>query len=268
MARRPFDAGWLAQELVSQIGAAAGPSDACILIWLITVACEKISLFLPREDTALRLLIRRRTELSERLAGEIDERTFYESETAILDEDDLEIAAPIPTYLSSFEAALLDFSLASKEAGQPWLTYEEAAKLFDERAAEARTELSITRRHLMQVVATLTCSLGMVASIALWLALRSAAIDRTIANPAAVALASFFLAVATRVASRAITPLTEPLGIFFATLTLLASAVAIDEASRRPFISDIGGLVTGTLIAGGAAVLWGLLRRLSESKHR
>ncbi len=270
IARRLFDSAWLVQELVSQIGGAAGPSDACVLIWLITVACEKISLFLPPEDSALQVLIRRRTELSQRLAGEIDERTFRDPEPSTFEEDDLEIAPPIQIYLTSFEAVLLDFALATRDAGQPWLTYEEAANLFDERAVEARTELAAARHRLLGIVAMLFCSLGVVAGIALWQTLRSSGIERSVANPAAIALVCLFLTMAVGVAARGDigAQLAEPLGIFFVSLALLASAVAINQTSRRPYISDVGGLVAVILIATIAAVLWALVKRWASSRHR
>lgn len=262
IAQRPFNSAWLVQELVSQIGAAAGPSDACILIWLITVACEKISLFLPRNDSALQVLLRRRSELAERLAGEIDDQTFREPEASEFDPDETDITQNGQVYLSSFEAVLLDFGLASREPSHPWITYEEAERLFGQQAAQARADLDIARDKLLSLAAILMASLGLAASVALWFALRSADIGRSVANPAAVALASIFLMVAIRLVTNATNRgLFEPFGIFFGTLTLLAVAVAVNQSLRKPYISDVGGLAAGALIAAGAAVLWGLLKR-------
>jgi len=269
IARQPFDSAWLVQELVSQIGSAAGPSDACVLIWLITVACEKISLFLPKEDSALKVLVRRRSELSERLVGEIDERTFQNPEISEFEEDDPEIASPIQTYLSSFEAVLLDFSFASRETGQPWLTYEEAAKLFDERTVKAYTDSAAMRRRFLRTIAILTGSLGVVVGVALWQALRAAGIGQPVANPAAIALTSLLLMVAVRVVAQrgADAPAAESGGIFFASLALLSAVVAIDQALRKPFISDVGGLAAGILIAAAAAVVWGLFKRSNNTRR-
>jgi hypothetical protein len=62
-------------------------------------------------------------------------------------------------------------------------------------------------------------------------------------------------------ANSAKSALFEALGIFFGTLALVAAAVAINQSLEKPFISDVGGLAAGALIAAGAAVLWALLKR-------
>ena len=262
VARRPSSSAWLVQELVSQVGAAAGPSDACILIWLITVACEKLLLSLSKSDSALQVLFRRRSELTERLAGEIDDQTFREPRAYELDPDEMDIACSRQVYLSSFEAVLLDFGLASREPSHPWVTYEEAERLFGQRAAEERANLEATRGKLLWLAGVLMAALGVIASVALWFALRSAHVDRPAANPAAVALGSMFLVIALRFGvNSAKSALFEALGIFFGTLALVAAAVAINQSLEKPFISDVGGLAAGALIAAGAAVLWALLKR-------
>jgi len=262
IAQRSFNSAWLAEELVSQIGAAAGPSDSCILVWLITVSCEKMSLFLSKEDSALQVLFRRRSELTERLAGEIDDQTFREPEAPEFDPDDIDVARGSQIYLSSFEAVLLDFALASREPSHPWVTYEEAESLFGQQAERARAELDATRRRLLQLVTVLIAALSLAASVALWFALRSNHIDKSVANPAAVALASAGFMVATRSGVSVTNPtLFDALGIFFGTLMLLAAAVAVNQALRKPYISDVGGLVAGALIASGAVLLWALLKR-------
>jgi hypothetical protein len=267
LTHQPFDAAWLVQELISGIGATAGPSDTCILIWLITAACEKIPLFLPRDDNAFQILIRRRSEFSDRLAGEIDEITFRGPENIEFDEDDLEIAPPPQTYLSSFEALLLDFAFASREEAEPWLTYREASKLFGEDAAAARIELGNMEHRFLRIVGTLIGFIGITASVILWLTMRNAGLNMATANPAAVALTALMFSIATGVTFRGHKqgPFGEPLGIFFASLALLATAVAINQTLRSPFISDVGGLTVGTLVAALAAVLWAIIKRSPKS---
>lgn len=259
IAQRSFNPSWLTQELVSQMGAGAGSSDACILIWLTTVACEKISLFLSKEDSGLQVLFRYRSELTERLAGEIDDRTFREPD---LPEFDAEVTRQDQTYLSSFEAGLLDFGLASGEPSRPWLTYEEAINLFDERGVQTRTELNSMQRRLRLRLAILTGLLGLVSSLALWLLLRRVDVGNSVADPAAVSLVALLVMIAVRFAPATRNNiLFESLGVFFTSLALLSAVVAVNQSLRKPYISDVGGLVAGTLIAAAAAVLWGFVRR-------
>jgi hypothetical protein len=262
IAQSNFNPNWLAQELVGQIGTAAGPSDACILIWLTTVACEKVSRFIGKEDSGLQVLFRHRGELTERLAGEIDDRTFREPDPSEFDPEDTEMTLKEQIYLSSFEAGLLDFGLASKEPGHPWLTYEEAGNLFDKQAAHARAELDSIRRRLHLYLATLAGLLGFFSSLTLWLLLRRAHVVDSVANPAAVGLASllFMTAVKSIICTR-YSDLCESIGVFFASLALLAAAVAVNQSLRKPYIGDVGGLIAGTLIATAAAVVWGFVKR-------
>jgi len=221
-----------------------------------------MSLFLSKEDSALQVLFRRRSELTERLAGEIDDQTFREPDEPEFDLDDIDAARSSQIYLSSFEAVLLDFALASREPSHPWVTYEEAESLFGQQAERAWAELDATRRRLLRLAAVLIAAVSLAASVALWFALRSNHIDRSVANPAAVALASAGFMVATRSGVSAANPtLFDALGIFFGTLMLLAAAVAINQTLRKPYISDVGGLVAGALIASGAVLLWALLKR-------
>jgi hypothetical protein len=62
---------------------------------------------------------------------------------------------------------LLDFVLASREPCHPWVTYEEAANLFGERAAQERANLEVIRGRLLRLAAVLMGTLGVVASVAL-----------------------------------------------------------------------------------------------------
>jgi hypothetical protein len=242
--------------------AAAGPSDACILIWLTTVACEKITSFMPKDDSGLQVLFRRRSELTERLAGEIDDRTFREPDPSEFDPERDEIERGQQIYLSTFEAALMDCALASREPSHPWLTYEEANKLFSEQAIQARADRDFVQRRLRLSLAGETGLLALITSIAMWLLLRKAHISDSVANPAAAALTSTLLMPAVRFANGVRNKfLYESVGIFFASLALLATAVAVNGTLHNPYISDVNGLTAGTLIAVAAAVVWGVFRR-------
>lgn len=257
-----FNPSWLVQELVSQVGVAAGPSDACILIWLITIACEKVSAYMAKEDSGLQVLFRRRSELSERLAGEIDDRTFREPDPSEFDPEREEIGRPEQVYLSTFEAVLLDCGLASREPSAPWLTYEEADRLFGELAAQSKAERYSVQRQFGKSLAAVMGLLAVMSAIAFWLVLSRFHIPSSVTNPAAVGLASTLLMPALKFGTIGRTSsMFEAFGVFLASLALLAAVVAINGTRHKPFISDVNGLIFGTLIAVAAAVVWAFFRR-------
>ena len=263
-----FNPSLLVQDLVSQIGAAAGPSDSCILIWLTTIACEKVSAHMTKEDSGLQVLFRRRSELSERLAGEIDDRTFREPDPSEFDPDQAEIGQPEQVYLSTFEAVLLDCGLASREPIEPWLTYEEADRLFGDQATQARSERDSVQRRLSHTLAAVMGLFALMSAVAFWLVLSRFHVNNPVAIPAAVALASTLSMPAVRFATISRTnDLLESLGVFLASLAILMTVVAINGTRHKPFISDVNGLIYGTLIAVAAAVIWAFFRRSHKSLH-
>jgi hypothetical protein len=269
IASRSLDASELVRELVRTVGSAASPSDSCILLWLITASNDRLVLLLPSNDNALQVLIRRRSEIAERLVAEIDERSFRES-----DAWDSDMSADISTtdvvHLSSFEAELADFALASRDPIHPWLTREEAIRVFGEETTALRVELASTRIRMTRTVSALIAVFGLSLGGVLWLSLRLAGIGKGIGNLAAVALVAFALTASVAVTGRGREGalIVEALGVFFATLGLLATAVAINLAARKLLISDVGGLIAGTLIASAAAVVWVIVRRVAKGHQR
>jgi len=91
----------LAEDLVTQIGAVANPTDACILMWLVTVAINRLSHELSKDDSTLQVLIRRRTELIERLSAEIDDYSFRDSANDAQDDVDADVVSLPTTNLSA-----------------------------------------------------------------------------------------------------------------------------------------------------------------------
>lgn len=267
--QRTLNANSLVQGLLARIGPAPGLIDSCILLWLIKVANEALTLHLPRTDNALQLLIQRRSDLVERLVGEVDERTFDESSEASEFGSEEEDYFCLRTYLSPFEATLLDFALASRDKAHAWLTFEEAEHLFDDRVANARLEIATTRRRLFRVVGCLTAVIGISLGAVLWLGLRRAGVDTNVANPATVALMALLFAVSVSVTARGRqTPrLLEPLGLLFASTAILATAVAFNQTMKRPLISDEGGLIGGVLISAVASVVWKAIGWLNSSQR-
>jgi hypothetical protein len=269
IASRSFDASELVRELVRTVGSAASPSDSCILLWLITASNDRLVLHLPPNDNALQILIQRRSEISERLVAEIDERSFRESDAWDSDED-AHGSATDAVHLSSFEAALADFALASRDPAHPWLTHEEAIRVFGEATNAVRVELASTRTRMIRTLSVLTAVLGLSLGAVLWLSLRLAEIGKGIGNPAAVAVVAFALTASIAVIGRRRegAVVIEAVGIFLATLGVLATAVAINQAAPKPLISDVGGLIAGTLIASLAAVVWVIVRQVAKRHQR
>ncbi len=254
----------LAEDLVTQIGAVANPTDACILMWLVTVAIHRLSHELSKDDSTLQVLIRRRTELIERLSAEIDDYSLRDSANDAQDDVDADVVQPTdnePVRLSSIEAVLLDFSLASKDPSHPWLTFEEAVKLFGDDAAQVRLELADTRRSSRKQMAWFVAALGVTTSAVLWLTLHTQEIANAIARPATVSLFALFMLQVTRLASADESAIGDAAGVFWGTLAPLALVVAVDRCLRQPFISDVGGLIAGALIAAAAGLLWALAKR-------
>ena len=267
LSRRKFSAPHLVQELVTYITPSAGSIDSCILIWLITVAGEKLCMYLPKEDSALQVLFRRRADLVEKLGGEVDDQTFHPPETLDLSFGEADVVGRDSLYLSSFEAMLLDFSLASKEQSQPWVTFEEAESLFSERAVKAQLDLESAQVRFRTIAASLVLSLGVAVGAAFWFILHYIHIFSSVASPASVSLTSLFATIAIRIAfNTAHAFLFESLGVFFGTLTLLAAAVAVDQALSKPYISDVGGLSVGAVVATGAVVFWAIVQRLIKAR--
>ena len=256
LARHPFDANVLVQELIAEIGSAPGLSESAVLLWLISAGCEELSLHLPQDDNALQVLLRRRAEMVERLAGEIDERTFIAPDVEEVDQ--WRADAPAVAYLTSFEALLIDLGLASRDDVTPWLTFSEAQELFGGREAAAREELRATREGLFAWIAGLVTLIAGLAGLSLWLGLRTLGVEHSIANSGAVSLAAFVLVVAFALLARGRphARLIESLGIFFGLLGLCAAAVAVNQTAKKPYISDITGLVVSALIAVGGVIIF------------
>jgi hypothetical protein len=262
VASKPLHPRDLLNALLTSISGAAEPSEACVLIWLITVTVEKISDVASARDDTYGLLITKRCELTERLCGEIDERTFADLEPLDFDMEEPDFYDSLQGHLSSFEAILLDFSLASRDAAHPWLTFEEAAALFDRQAAEERSRFAAESRRLLLMAAGLVSLIGVSASATLWQTLRSVGVKESVAYPGAIGLLCLGQFAAVRLAFRrnVDSEVAEAAAIFFVSLSILSGFVSVNQSLRKPFIADIGGLVVATVIAGASALFWVLVK--------
>jgi hypothetical protein len=260
LAQQPFDANRLVQELLIDIGSAPALGDAVILLWLVSAAADELARFLPTSDNALQVLLRRRAELVERLAGEIDEGTFIEQEIEEFDPSN-EFAPVEVTYLSPFEALLLDLALASRDDATPWLTYDEAHRLFGEQAETAKEELEQARRGHASVAARLVVVIAALGAVTSWFVMRDLDIAADVSYPAAAALASLLCAVAVALAARERTPglVAAAAGSFFVACAIIAGFIAVNNAPKKPLIAGVSGVAADILFAAGGILIWAIL---------
>lgn len=252
--------------MLSGIGRAPGASEASVLLWLLTASAERLARVLPADDNALQVLVRRRAELVERLAGDVDEQTFVEPTLANItdDTDDLRVV----TFLSRSEALLLDVALAPADTPTPWLTYREAQSMFAAEARAASAEAGSTRRRLLERLVAIVAALALVSGLALWLGLRALDVKQAVAYSAAIALAAGVLAVAAVVLRCARpTALADSLGVFLTLLAVLALVNAANQQMKEPLIDDAAGLIVGAVVAGVATVLWQVLTHIARDEE-
>lgn len=255
-ARHPFDGGQLVQDLVGEAASAPGLSESAVLLWVISMACQELALHLSHDDNALQLLLKRRAEMAERLAVEIDDRTFLEPDIEAF--DSTLGALSVSGYLSVSEALLLDLALASREDSEAWLTFAEAEAHFGKQAATARDELRRTRRRLIGWNALLVAFIAGFAGITFWLAARELDLESGIANSGAVAVTAFLLVPAFAILGRGHpdSRLVEALGVFSGFTALSMALVAVNQLPDKPYVSDATGLVVSILIGAGATIMF------------
>jgi hypothetical protein len=235
------------------------------------MACQELALHLSHDDNALQLLLKRRAEMAERLAVEIDDRTFLEPD--IEGFDSTLDALPVSGYLSVSEALLLDLALSSREDGEPWLTFGEAEAHFGQKAADAATELSDTRARLLGWNALLTAAVGVLAGVTLWLAAEALDVDRATAVSGSIAVSAFALAFAFAVLAGAHpdSRFPESLGAFSALVAVCMALEVINLQPKKPYVSDATGIIIGAVIVGLGLILflaisWAVRDRKGTSK--
>jgi len=251
VAAREYDAGSAARSLVSSIGSTPSPTDGCVVVWLITAALEKLRTALPASDNALSLLLQRRADIVDHLAGLIDDATFVEPDAQL----DAEV---LLTYLTSFEALLLDLGLASRSEPEGWFTQEEAEALLGAGERSAKVDAARTRSRLLRVIAGLLAAEGITAAILTRVIATAAGASEALANSASIAVGASTAVVAITALARdpARPGWLGELGVFATLFALLAWVTAVNQALPQPIVSDLGGLLIGTIIAAAAALLW------------
>jgi len=266
VAGQVFEPNQLVQDLLSQVGAAPGLSDSCILVWLLTAATDKLAGSLSANDNALQLLVRNRATLVERLVGEVDERTFLAPEVPDFGTDTSSVS-DVPNFLTSFEALLVDVSLAAREEADSWLTYSEAEKLFGDNARIARTATLAADAKGRRRAAALLVVLGFALGVVTHFSVTTARIRTPVANASSVSVSSFFFALSVVLGSaNKQVALRGPATSFFSILSLTAAVAAIDQSVAHPFVSDLGGLVVGALIASAVSLALYVVARVTRSR--
>jgi hypothetical protein len=252
-----FDAGALVRSLLADVPISPSLEDGAVLLWILTVAIERCSTALGDEDSGLRALTDRRTELALRLAQEIDADAFKAPEVVDFDPGGA-LDARTLTFLSPMEALLLDISLASRERETPWLRFEEARKLFGNRERAALRKLALR-------TAVLLTAAGVLAGSLLSVVLAGAGARRVIAVLCGVALATAIMSGGAVIWQRAIGgPIARALtGLMFA-LTACAVLDLINESRHPPLLPDAAGVVIGILIAA-VLVVTGVLTDRGQS---
>jgi hypothetical protein len=260
LAQHPFDANRLVQDLIVDIGGAPGLSDGVILLWLISAAADELARSLPASDNAFQVLLRRRAELVERLAGDIDDRTFVEPDVDVFDPG-TEYTPLDVTYLSPFEALLLDVALASRDDATPWLTYVEADQLFGDEATALRRNLVSTRQSFAVRAGLLVGVIGLLGALAAWFVMREYGVASDVRLPLAVAVAAIGMAFGVAVASRERPPtiIGDALGSLLVACAAIATFLAINNIPKEPLVADANGVAADVIIAAGVLALWACL---------
>ena len=268
LARHPFDGNQLVQDLVGETASAPGLSESAVLLWVISMACQELAFHLSHDDNALQVLLQRRAEMAERLAVEIDDRTFLEPD--IEGFDSTLDAQPVSGYLSVSEALLIDLALSSREEGEPWLTFAEAEAHFGKEATDATAELTETRARLLGWNALLTAAVAALAGVTFWLAAKALDVDHATAVCGAIAVTAFVLAFAFAVLTRAHpdSRLVETLCAFAALVAVCMVLEVINLLPKKPYVSDAKGIIIGTLIVGLGVIVAQLILKAVRGRDR
>lgn len=249
LAAEAFDAAALVRSLLSEAPTSPGAEDGAVLLWLLTAAIDRCAVDLREDDTGLRALTDRRSELAARLAQELDAASFEAPEVAEFDPD-IELGLRPTMFLSPMEALLLDISLASAHPEQAWLRYEEADALFGARARDLA-------RQLARRTASLLTLLGAATGVLLAVALTSAGVAAGAAVPAGLTLTFAGLSAAAAVAHRTGRgKLSEAIGVFAVVAMFCAAVNTVNQSLSQPVLSDAAGMITGAVIATLAVAVW------------
>lgn len=252
VAAKQFDANALVRNLFSVIGTSPSANDACVLLWLASVAIERLALSLKPDDNALQLLVQRRAALVERLVSDIDDDTFLAPEFKDFGEPVSE-NLPAISFLSTFEALLIDLALASPEEAEAWLTFAEAEALFAAREAEIAGKLEETIRRHHRRDAWLLFVIGLIGGVVVWLGLERAGWMPAVAESLAVttAAAAGVIAALKWRAGGVWEKAMELLGLLFITIAVAAIVNAFLNHYHSHRVSEVDfafGSVLGVLI--------------------
>jgi hypothetical protein len=245
LAAERFDGSTLVQDMLRTVAVSPSISDACVLLWLLTAAIDRLRVVLPETDNALLVLVERRAGLVERLVDSVDNQTLVAPDFATGD-----VRVP-GAYLSPDEALLVDAAVASREEAAPWVTYEEARSLFGRDADAALKEATDVRSRGLRVAAALIAVLAAAAAAIVWLVGRELTWPETPTILAAMATAASFIAIAFGVARR------DPrrvrgiarTAVFAITFALLAWVITLNALLPTPVIADVPGLLIATILS-------------------
>lgn len=249
VAAQSFDAATLVRALLAEAPTSPGSEDGAVLLWLLTVAIDRCSDELRDDDTGLRALADRRSELAARLAQELDASAFDPPEVADFDPTGKLDLRPT-VFLSPMEALLLDISLASAHPDGAWLRYEESAALHGREARNLAQRLARRTAILMTLLGVVTGALVAVALVGQSLAVGAAV-------PAGLTLAFVCLTAAAALWHRNDQGKpSEAVGVFAVVAAACAAVNTVNQSLSKPFLSDAAGVITGALITAFAVVVW------------
>ena len=120
LAAQRFDAAKLARQLVSRVAASPSVVDGCVLLWLLRASLDRLLPVLPEGDSALELLLEKRSELVDYLAAQLDDETFRQPDDSLLPDyaavPEVEGARSMMARLSALLIGLTGLSLAGNAA--------------------------------------------------------------------------------------------------------------------------------------------------------
>jgi hypothetical protein len=257
LAAQRFDAAKLARQLVSRVAASPSVVDGCVLLWLLRASLDRLLPVLPEGDSALELLLEKRSELVDYLAAQLDDETFRQPDDSLLPD-----YAAVPEYLTSFEALLLDVGLATGSEPAEWLTREEAHTWMGAKEREALGQVEGARSMMARLSALLIGLTGLSLAGNAALGTHAVGASQNLSLWAAVSVAAWACTLCWVVLSLdpKASGLTVDLFVASASFAAIATLVCLDRLLPSPLVTDEGGLIIGVVMSVIAPVGTHLLR--------
>jgi hypothetical protein len=228
-----------------------------VLLWLLRASLDRLLPVLPEGDSALELLLEKRSELVDYLAAQLDDETFRQPDDSLLPD-----YAAVPEYLTSFEALLLDVGLATGSEPAEWLTREEAHTWMGAKEREALGQVEGARSMMARLSALLIGLTGLSLAGNAALGTHAVGASQNLSLWAAVSVAAWACTLCWVVLSLdpKASGLTVDLFVASASFAAIATLVCLDRLLPSPLVTDEGGLIIGVVMSVIAPVGTHLLR--------